>query len=177
MVSRMLTDEGNIKQIFILTHNVYFHKETSFINGRTKENNDTYYWILRKQSNITTIKGYEMKNPISTSYELLWQEIKENPNVSSITIQNTMRRIIENYFKILGGYGDDDLIEKFPAQDQEICRSLLCWINDGSHCIPDDLYIDSHDDTSDRYVRVFEKIFRDTGHIAHYDMMMKTAND
>ena len=177
LIESIKSDQGNIKQIFILTHNVYFHKETSFINGRTKKNNDTYYWILRKRFNCTSIKCYEMENPISTSYELLWQELKENPDASNITIQNTMRRIIENYFKILGGYGDDDLIGKSPEQDQEICRSLLCWINDGSHCIPDDLYIDSHDDTSDRYFRVFKKIFQDTGHIAHYDMMMKTVNN
>ncbi len=54
-----------------------------------------------------------MKNPIQTSYELLWQELKDKERNSGITIQNTMRRIIENYFKILGKYGDDELIEKY----------------------------------------------------------------
>jgi len=177
IIDSIKSDVGNVKQIFILTHNVYFHKETSFINGRTKENRDTYYWILRKNSNISSIKCYEMNNPISTSYELLWKELKENTNASTISIQNIMRRIIENYFKILGGYDDDDLVKTFPIQDQEIGRSLLCWINDGSHCIPDDLYIDSHDDTSDKYSEVFKKIFEKTDHIAHYNMMMKVVND
>ncbi|MBK6750570.1 MAG: AAA family ATPase [Acidobacteria bacterium] len=71
-----------------------------------------------------------MKN----SYELLWQELKNRDHNSVTTIQNTMRRIIEHYFKMLGKFGDDELIDCFSdAEEKEICRSLLCWINDGSH--------------------------------------------
>lgn len=55
---------------------------------------------------------------------------------------------------------------------QEICRSLLCWVNDGSHCIPDDLHIVPDDDVVERYMRVFELIFIKMGHIDHYNMMM-----
>ena len=37
-----------------------------------------------------------------------------------------MRRIIENYFRILGNYGDNELIGMFTEQEeQDICRSLL----------------------------------------------------
>ncbi len=32
---------GNIKQLILLTHNVYFHKEVSFIDGRTKVSKQT----------------------------------------------------------------------------------------------------------------------------------------
>ena len=85
-----------------------------------------------------------------------------------------MRRIIENYFKILGKYGDDELIKKFEnKQEQEICRSLICWINDGSHGISDDLFIENQQYTIDIYHKVFEDIFKKTGHIEHYNMMMK----
>lgn len=176
IIESIKTGKGNIKQIFVFTHNVYFHKETSFINGRIKEDKDTHYWILKKASNTSSIKCYNVKNPISSSYELLWRELKENSNASNITIQNIMRRIIENYFKILGGYGDDDIIEKFPEQDRVICRSLLCWINDGSHCIPDDLYVDSYDDTSEKFFKVFKNIFEHTHHIQHYEMMMNSID-
>lgn len=165
--------EGNIRQLILLTHNVYFHKEVSFIDGRTKENNDTFYWILRRNNNISTIQKFEIKNPILNSYELLWRELKNKDYSSRITIQNTMRRIIENYFKILGKYGDDDLIKKFDnSQDQEICRSLICWINDGSHSIPDDLFIEHQDATIEKYFEVFKRIFVQMGHLEHYNMMM-----
>lgn len=164
---------GNIKQIIVLTHNVYFHKEASFVNGREKENSDTNYWILRKNNNVSTVQSFKMKNPIKNSYELLWNELKDKDKTSPVSIQNTMRRIIENYFKILGKYGDDELIQKFKThEEQEICRSLICWINDGSHSIPDDLFIESQDDTVEKYLKVFEEIFALTNHKAHYDMMM-----
>ena len=85
-----------------------------------------------------------------------------------------MRRIIENYFKILGKYGDDNLINKFNnPQEKEICRSLISWINDGSHSIPDDLFIEQQDNIIDKYFDVFKRIFKEMGQIEHYNMMMR----
>lgn len=63
--------QGNIKQLILLTHNVYFHKEVSFINGRTKECNETNFWILRKIENVSFLQDFELVNPIQNSYELL----------------------------------------------------------------------------------------------------------
>lgn len=96
--------EGNsdVEQIFILTHNVFFHKETAFIDRRTEVCNDIHFWIISKDNNISSIKAYERNNPIKTSYELLWEELKSNTNASLIITQNIMRRILENYFSILG---------------------------------------------------------------------------
>ena len=173
IIRKIKKGEGSIKQLILLTHNVYFHKEVSFIDGRSNGDKDTVYWILRKMDKITSIQPFGMKNPIKTSYELLWQELKDKENNSWVTIQNTMRRIIENYFKLLGKYGDDDLISQFTSkEEQEICRSLICWINDGSHSISDDLYIESPAETIDKYLNVFKDIFVHTRHEGHYNMMM-----
>ena len=164
---------STIKQLLLFTHNVYFHKEASFQGGRSNGCNKTHFWILRKANNITSVQPYEQHNPIESSYELLWREIKEQGNNSCITIQNTMRRILENYFKILGKFSDDDIEAKFEnLQEQQVCRSLLYWINDGSHCLPDDLFIQNQGDTVDLYLNVFKDVFRYSGHIAHYNMMM-----
>ena len=113
IIKEIKSGTGNIKQLILLTHNVYFHKEVSFIDGRTKKCNKTNFWILRKSDKVTTLQSFLMENPIQSSYELLWQELKNESLISSLTIQNVMRRIIENYFKLLGKYGDDDLIKKF----------------------------------------------------------------
>lgn len=173
ITKKIRNNEGNVKQLILLTHNVYFHKEVSFINGRIKECNETNFWILRKIENISYLQDFELINPIQNSYELLWRELKNKDFNSGITIQNTMRRIIENYFKILGKYGDDDLIDKFNnPQEKEICRSLICWINEGSHTIPDDLFVELQDNTIENYFKVFKSIFKETGHIEHYNMMM-----
>lgn len=168
---------GNIQQLILLTHNVYFHKEVSFIDGRNNGDKNTFYWIVRKKNKISTFNAYEMNNPIQTSYQLLWQELNDKEKNSSVTIQNTMRRIIENYFKILGDYKDNSLISKFEIlEEQIICKSLMSWINDGSHVIQDDLYIELQDDVIDKYLEVFKKIFVFTNHEGHYNMMMKIEN-
>lgn len=173
IIRNIKADIGNIRQLILLTHNVYFHKEVSFIDGRTKVCNKTNFWILRKNDKVTTLQNFGMDNPIQSSYELLWRELKNESISTSLTIQNIMRRIIENYFKLLGKYGDDDLILKFNTkEEQEICRSLISWINDGSHSINDDLYVELQDRTIETYKKVFKDIFVLTDHEGHYNMMM-----
>jgi wobble nucleotide-excising tRNase len=44
----------------------------------------------------------------------------------------------------------------------EICRSLLSWVNEGSHTLPDDLYIEAPDCTKVKYLKVFQDIFNHT---------------
>jgi len=170
-------DIGNIKQVIILTHNVYFHKEVSFIDRSDKnKRNDTYFWILRKNNKVSAFYPYET-NPIKSSYELLWQELKDKEKSSNITLQNTMRRIIENYFKLLGNFSDDELINKFEQyEEQIICRSLISWINDGSHSVSDDLFIETQDNIIDKYLEIFKNIFIFTNHQGHYEMMMNKEN-
>lgn len=172
-IKKIKKGKTNILQLILLTHNVYFHKEVSFIDGRTGNSKDTWFWILRKNNNRSTIKCYEQENPIQGSYELLWNELRNKDNISIITLQNTMRRIYETYFKVLGKHDDDYILQKFPSmQEKEICRSLLCWVNDGSHCVPDDYSIIPDDGQVEKYLDVFKQVFEVTGHIQHYNMMM-----
>lgn len=160
-----------IKQVFLLTHNIYFHKEVSFDPKRGPEcRAHETFWIVRKINDVSVITGYN-HNPISTSYELLWAEVR-SPNRSNITIQNTLRRILENYFKILGNLDKDDICARFEGRDQQICGSLFSWVNDGSHSFNDDLYISADDAMITRYLDVFRRIFEVTNHLAHYEMMM-----
>lgn len=162
-----------IKQVIVLTHNVYFHKEISYTSNKLKADCRANFWNLSKTRNVTSIKNYYQINPIKSSYELLWQELREE-SVSKTTLQNSMRRIIENYFKILGGIEDSDILAYFVCHNEQlICRSLICWVNDGSHCIPDDLYVDDQSSTIEEYKRIFKDIFKHTNHIAHYDMMTR----
>ena len=176
---KMKNGETDVSQLFILTHNVFFHKEASFVGGKARSLKDVNFWIIRKNNDVSFITAYGTTNPISTSYELLWKELKENDDTSLISIQNIMRRIIENYFNIVGEKKIDDyLVKQFDsAEDQLIARSLLYWVNDGSHSIPDDLFIDQYSDAIPRYRSVFRALFVNSGHGAHYDMMMGESDD
>lgn len=170
LISECREGKGNIKQIFILTHNVYFHKEITF-RKRSESNKGESFWIIRKISNNSSIEKYD-DNPVQTSYDLLWQEIRDTSKVNKLTVFNTLRRILEFYFKILGKIKDDELLRKFEGEDKVISNSLLSWINDGSHLINDDIFIATDDETVEKYLRVFKKIFEVENQIEHYNMMM-----
>ena len=176
LIKRVLDEskngQGLVKQVFVLTHNIYFHKEVSFDPKRsaTCQRHESF-WIVRKSENVSSVEAYD-HNPIRTSYELLWNEVR-NPERSNITIQNTLRRILENYFMILGNRNKDDIIEKFDGRDKQVCASLFAWVNDGSHSAYDDCYISLSEGLAERYLEVFKRIFEETQHIAHYNMMMK----
>jgi wobble nucleotide-excising tRNase len=176
---RCLFDEvragtGHIKQIFVLTHNVYFHKEVTY-NSKRKEValREESFWIVRKSGSASTIESHP-SNPIKTSYELLWAEVRK-PDRSNLTIQNTLRRILENYFKILGGIDFDKLCGMFDGKDAVVCRSLCSWVHDGSHYAHDDLYVSIDNGMVDSYLRVFRAIFEKSEHSAHFKMMMGDA--
>ena len=165
---------SQIKQVFVLTHNVYFHKEVTFNNkSKGRSPNEDTFWIIRKPDIFSRVERHAT-NPIKTSYELLWTEVRDQ-NRSKLTIQNTLRRILENYFKHLGGMDLDDLCSKFEGKDKLIVNSLVSWTHDGSHFVNDDLYQTVDDGMVEGYLRVFRAIFEKTDHLAHYKMMMKDA--
>lgn len=168
-------DKGQVKQVFVFTHNVYFHKEVTFKPKRDKKNksNDETFWIVRKPDSLSSLKKFDL-NPIKTSYELLWSQVRE-PDRSSLTIQNTLRRILENYFKILGGIDPVKICLNFKGKEKFICKSLFSWVNDGSHSAFDDPEVSISDTAVETYLKVFKTIFVNEGHEAHYDMMMGEA--
>lgn len=126
LIIEIKNGDSDVEQLFIFTHNVYFHKEASFINGRTMEDRDVNFWIVRKNNGISKIQSYEMVNPISSTYELLWKELREDKNISAVSMQNTMRRIIENYFKIIGKKRDDYILSKFKTKEEKMFVNHFC---------------------------------------------------
>lgn len=167
----------NVKQVILLTHNVYFHKEVAFLDRYCKWRDDVYFWILRKNDNVSAIQPFMKDNPIKSSYDLLWHEFKNSRDVKShVVIQNIMRRIIENYFQILGGFSPEYILEQFDVpEERKICRSLLSWVNDGSHSFPDDIFVELSDEQLERQKAVFKKIFEKMNQLEHYEMMMRPA--
>ena len=171
LVEEATQHRSNIRQVFVLTHNVYFHKEITFDRARNKEcKHFETFWIVRRGGASSTITNYNY-NPIKTSYELLWAEVRKATPASS-TIHNTLRRIIENYFKILGGINPSSIIDLFEGRDKQICASLFSWVNDGSHSVYDDLYVAMDEGVVEVYLRVFRSIFDKSKHSEHYNMMM-----
>ena len=111
-------------------------------------------------------------NPISTTYELLWNELRSDDLVVNPLVQNAMRRILEHYFAILGGNKLEDVVDKFEGEDKLVCASLLSWSHAGSHVAGDEVHVTLTDTQTQRYKEVFRQIFVKAGQEAHYEMMM-----
>lgn len=185
-----------IKQLFILTHNVYFHREITY--QQTAYYICTSFYMIRKSDNVSTIKlcvrqskevpsEKENYNPVQNSYAALWEELRDLQ--STISALNVMRRILEYYFLQLCGYEGSDLRElvlekkenrdKFIKQveggqpdmtDYQLASSLLAYINNPNG-ISDGLnYVEDCDDV-EAYKHVFELIFEALGQSQHYNMM------
>ena len=98
-------------------------------------------------------------------------------DLANLSIQNTLRRILESYFKLLGNLDRDEILAMFDGRDKQMCASLFSWVNDGSHAVYDDLYISVDGSMVERYLFVFKQIFEKTNHMGHYSMMMGTGPD
>ena len=185
-----------IKQLFILTHNVYFHREITY--QQVGYYNCTSFYMIRKNDNISTVKHctrqhkeipseIENYNPVQNSYAALWDELCDLQ--STIPVLNVMRRILEYYFLQLCGYEGSDLREqvleneenrkRFIKQvegqkpdmtDYQLASSLLAYINNPNG-ISDGLnYVEDCDDV-EAYKRVFKMIFEVLQQSQHYQMM------
>ena len=189
--------EGDfIKQIFILTHNVYFHKEVT--HKQTKRYNSVSFYMIRKTDNISSIThcirqsqsrptDLENYNPIQNSYAALWDEYKELKTVNTIT--NVIRHILEYYFVQLCGYEGNDLQkivlednkEKFIEREEgkkpnydkyHLASALLSYINDSPAIVSDGLNFVEDGTDVERYRVVFRLIFESMQQEQHYKMMM-----
>ena len=178
IIKKCYDDKDGIKQIFVLTHNVYFHKEISYLNSRENyPSSKAAYFIVRKKDEESSIVFFS-DNPIKTSYEMLWEDLRKPDERSVQSVFNTMRRILEHYFQIIGGIQYEKCINNFEGEDKQICLSLIASVNEGSHSIFDDLIVPIDETALEKYLRVFRLIFEKLKHIEHYNMMMrKDRND
>ncbi len=178
LIANIRADEGRVRQLIVLTHNIYFHKEVTYV--RTGESGGgRAYFVLKKRIGQSCELVPHAENPIKTAYRGLWDEVraaKANPPQSPVALQNVMRRIIENYFHVMGDINEEAIIARFSGSDQAVCRSLFMWVNEGSHSIVEEFDYSPTDVGTQAFLNIFEAVFDKAGHHAHYAMMMKALD-
>ena len=172
IADRVREGQGSIRQLLVLTHNIFFHKELAFCT--TGQPKTTNFWTVRKRGGLSEIVPHGATNPVKSSYELLWHDVRK-PEGCDATLPNTMRRILESYFKLLGGIDNHKIAANFLGMEKIACHALLSWANDGSHGVHDDLSVMPAGASLDLYKKVFRGIFENEGHPGHYRMMMSDA--
>lgn len=186
-----------IKQIFILTHNAYFHNEITY--KEVPHYRSTSFFVIRKSDNRSaiipcvkagkTIGEKENYNPVQNSYAALWDELKklyEEEN-SSIAIKNVSRRILDQYFLQLCGFDGADIRRtvletnkhRFVTEEggkpnyekYHLASALLHYVGSPSG-IGDEMFIDDECLSSECHKAVFKLIFEAMEQDQHYKMMM-----
>lgn len=175
-------NSSNIKQLVVLSHNLYFYKEVTFFDSlpqkiRSNRKQLLRYWVVRKHKGISQLY-FKEDNPVQSTYEILWSDVREaskHPDITnSNSLQNTMRRILEHYYKYYGGVSLNKLPEKVGGEYRWIVKTLLAWTNDGSHSKFEDICCAPIQENSvELYLNAFRLIFEQTEQIAHYNMMMR----
>lgn len=174
IVEEIAAGTGRVRQIVLMTHNAHFHKDVTY-RRRGDKLGSWQFGIVRKRSGQPSEVALSVDNPIQTAYGALWDEVKraaEQPTDPAVGLQNILRRILETYFRVLGGVDDPAIVAKFKGDDQIICRALFSWVNAGSHSIFDDLDYSPTPTTVEASLRVFRRIFEEQGQGGHYLMMM-----
>lgn len=190
--------KGNfIKQIFILTHNAYFHREVSY-SYITKYDYASFY-LIRKIGTKSTIKMFDDVdpneptqrvniNPVKNSYAALWDEYREV--TSAVPLMNVIRRILEYYFLQLCGYEGSVLRQVILVQAKEdgrykdadgndneekfqLATAMLAYINASSIGMSDGMDFVEDCLNADECRRIFEMIFELMNQKQHYDMMLR----
>lgn len=167
-------DDNRLEQVIFLTHNAYFFQELTFTQrGKTPPLGRKYYTFRKLENGSTEAKAHE-KTPISSAYEQLWDELRDarDRGTMGVTTQNTMRRILETYFTGIGGF-EADIMSKFPEDEALPARSLMAWVNDGSHNIPWNADYSPTAADAEFYHQVFKRIFEVQGQLGHYERMMR----
>ena len=188
--------KGNfIKQIFILTHNAYFHREVTYPHADRYE--FVSFYLIRKIDNHSTVRLCDKQNPdeptarinvnpVKNSYAALWEEYKEVS--SAVPLMNAIRRILEYYFIQLCGYEGSNLRktilednkdafthDEFGNEDNtryDMASTMLSYIDATSYGVNDGLhYVDDGMDV-EMYRETFRMIFDHMHQEQHYNMMM-----
>lgn len=185
-----------IKQIFILTHNAYFHREITY--NRVRDYQFVNFYLITKVDNKSGIRICVKKNPdvlteeinynpVQNSYAALWEEYRDV--TTPIPLMNVIRRILEYYFLQLCGYDGatlrqrilKDNKDKFIKREEsgkedytqyQMASAMLSYINANSVGINDGInFVDDCVDI-EQTKEIFRMVFVLMNQEQHYEMMM-----
>lgn len=191
--------DAQIDQIFILTHNVHFHRDITAGRSVADYYDTTSFFLVRKENSRSECKRcvrpcsagqHENYNPVKNSYFTLWSEYRELRSPSALI--NVMHQILEYYFVQLCGYDGEKLIntilkereDKFfnrlsdgtlDTSEYNLAEAFISKITTPPSVIAEEHFIEDESDL-ERYRDIFERIFRAMDQQQHFDMMMESVN-
>jgi wobble nucleotide-excising tRNase len=157
------TDE--YKQIFILTHNLYFFHE---LLHKQKETNCKLFRLCKSEfSQLSEMNRKDIQN----EYQSYWQVLKDfdGGNATEVILANAMRNILERFFGFIEKNDFNELTKELEKDEKN--NFFIRYINKESHS--DTINIsDAKEIDPQIFKKAFKKIFIDSGYEEHYNKMI-----
>ncbi len=189
-----------IRQMFVLTHNAFFHTEIT--HDMTERYRYVSFYLIEKKRNISTVRHCVERairvserdrnyNPVKNAYAALWEEYASADQ--PVPLMNVMRRILEYYFLEICGYGTDGLYRAVLEENRDrfvsssgdgmpdytrlhLAQAMLSCIKRTSS-LNDGLYFVDESADLGQYKDTFRLIFEAMGQSQHYEKMMREMRD
>lgn len=162
------------RQVFLLTHNLFFFHEIMNLSGLKQEEFEQHYALFRvrkdEYSKISSIK----RNDIRNEYDGYWQVIRDAKadRVCSPILPNAMRNVLEHFFSFVQKKDKlSDILTNLGDENNNF-RPLLRYISRGSHSDMVNL-TDFGDLDAVRFIDIFKEVFVKAEYEDHYNKMIK----
>lgn len=199
--SRALTEitrDDYIKQIFLLTHNTYYHRQLSHDYVANYEA-VSFYRIYKEDNNSDVevctqwhpLRPSELmnRNPVEDAYAALWREYQEVKTCTAL--MSVIRRILEYYFLQISCYNGLDLRKKilednrhkfvkpdgsFNEKSHRLARTMLAYIYADSIGFNDGMDYVHEGFDPDKMRDIFKLVFDIMEQPQHYKMMIENTS-
>ncbi len=127
-----ISQDNYIKQIFILTHNTYFHNEVT--SNMTRYWDSVSFFLISKVDNNSHVKLYYREetdlqgkskaynvDPVQNGYHALWAELRDLSklqNVSSVSVTHVIHQILDHYFIQMCCYDGNSIRDKILVENK-----------------------------------------------------------
>lgn len=168
LIKKYFINNNLYKQIFVLTHSLYFFYELTHTNHKARAETQQLFRVVKNKngSSILPMKYEEIQN----DYQSYWSIIKDKASPPAL-IANCMRNIIEYFFNFVQKTDFNNVFQK-PALSADKFTTFYRYMNRESHSLGQNIF-----DIKEFDYEVFKDglrlIFEECGYSEHYQAMSK----
>ncbi|MCY1402133.1 AAA domain protein [compost metagenome] len=168
LIKKHFINNNLYKQVFVLTHSLYFFYELTHANHNTRAATQHLFRVFKNAngSSVTPMKYEEIQN----DYQSYWSIIKDQASPPAL-IANCMRNIVEYFFNFVQKKDFNNVFQK-PALSTDKFTTFYRYMNRESHSLGQNIF-----DIKEFDYEVFKDglrlIFEECGYSEHYEAMIK----
>ena len=168
LIKKHFINNDLYKQVFVLTHSLYFFYELTHTNHKTRSETQNLFRVFKNKngSSVIPMKYEEIQN----DYQSYWSIIKDQASPPAL-IANCMRNIIEYFFNFVQKTDFNNVFQK-PALSTDKFTTFYRYMNRESHSLGQNIF-DIKEFDHEVFKDGLRLIFEECGYSEHYDAMSK----